>query len=312
MSDVESNNPQSFPGPAGLNPNLPPATPQPTPPTSMREQVQKEVITPSGFFTGFDISYPEYEVLTPQTLLTFTIRSMTVSDEEKLKSSLVTPKKIPMYVNDIIWSCLVKKPDCIKTKEDFINKLTPSDRDVLLYALYHITYKDVREYNITCSNCSNDNTYPIKFNISDIFEMKAYNGNPLEILNDRHIVDLELAKNAKVVLKVPVLADEQKILNDMLFQSDTNIEIASSTNIIEKFIIISDQRNPQEVNGKENIFNAYKSLPAKDRHLLENEYHEKFGKFKMRLPIKSSCPKCNHTNEMELDLIQQLFRSLYE
>ena len=45
-------------------------------------------------FKGFNIKYPEYEVITPHTNLSFTLRSLNVQEEETLKGSLVTPQKI--------------------------------------------------------------------------------------------------------------------------------------------------------------------------------------------------------------------------
>ena len=36
-------------------------------------------------FKGFGVSYPEYEVVTPQTKLSFHVRSLNVSEEDRRK-----------------------------------------------------------------------------------------------------------------------------------------------------------------------------------------------------------------------------------
>jgi len=48
-------------------------------------------------FKGFNIAYPEYEVITPQSNQSYTLRSLNVSEEEKLKG-----RKVLIVDNDII------------------------------------------------------------------------------------------------------------------------------------------------------------------------------------------------------------------
>ena len=50
-------------------------------------------------FKGFNIKYPEYEVHTPQTNLTYNLRSLNVQEEEKLKGSLLSAMKINEHLN---------------------------------------------------------------------------------------------------------------------------------------------------------------------------------------------------------------------
>ena len=61
-------------------------------------------------FKGFDIKYPEYEVITPQTKLSYSVRSLSVQEEELLKGSLLTPSKINEHLNKCLFSAITKKP----------------------------------------------------------------------------------------------------------------------------------------------------------------------------------------------------------
>ena len=61
-------------------------------------------------FTGFNITYPEYEVITPQTKHTFTLRSLNVQEEEKLKVSMISPQKIAEHLNQCLFESIVKNP----------------------------------------------------------------------------------------------------------------------------------------------------------------------------------------------------------
>ena len=75
-------------------------------------------------FTGFNIAYPEYEVITPQTNQSYTLRSLSVSEEERLKGSLITPTKIADHLNKCLFESIVNKPKSIKDMDDFLKNIT--------------------------------------------------------------------------------------------------------------------------------------------------------------------------------------------
>jgi len=61
-------------------------------------------------FQGFNIKYPEYEVITPQTNLSYHVRSLNVQEEERLKASFLTPTKANDHLNKCIYDSFVKRP----------------------------------------------------------------------------------------------------------------------------------------------------------------------------------------------------------
>ena len=110
-------------------------------------------------FKGFNLKYPEYEVITPHTHLSFSLRSLSVSEEERLKGSLLTPTKITEHLNKCLYESIVQKPESITDYKTFLKSLSLKDRDALLYGLYHITYEEIRNYDIRCTNCKKE--YPV-------------------------------------------------------------------------------------------------------------------------------------------------------
>jgi len=92
-------------------------------------------------FKGFNLQYPEYEVVTPHTHKSFTVRSLSVSEEEKLKGSLMTPSKITEHLNKCLFNSMVKKPEDVNDYSSFLKLTTIKDRDAILYGLYHINMK---------------------------------------------------------------------------------------------------------------------------------------------------------------------------
>lgn len=258
-------------------------------------------------FTGFHVKLPEYEVITPQTKLSFTLRSLTVQEEENLKGSLLTPNRIAEHLNKCIYDSLVKKPDTIKDYDTYLRNVTIKDREALLYGLYHITYEDIRNFDVTCTSC--DKTFPIKVNISDSFNFKEYPGD--DVLTKRVKVDLVKTKGVSVFVKQPTLFEEIMALKSLSVRPNATLEALSETLIIDKFVQdIEASVTPIEYTEKEDILDAYMSLPAKDKRLIFNAYRDNFGKYAIDLKISHSCPKCEVSSIYAIDLVGNFFREL--
>lgn len=273
-------------------------------------QGRQTLLTPAGTFGGFQIAYPEYTVITPQTLQSFTVRSLNVSEEENLKSSLLNPRKIAEHLNSIIFKSLVKKPDHIKTFEDFLTKITIKDREALVYGLYHVTYKDVHNYDITCSQC--EAHYAITVKISDCFSMNLWPGEKDEVLCKELKLDLNIAKGISVILKQPTLKQELELMNNSLFVSEKSLEVGTETLIIDRFEVERPGApKPEIITGKENIISGYQSLPSGDRKDITKAYMDTFGKYSLSLKAVSSC-SCGNRNETNLDVAGQFFRAMYQ
>jgi hypothetical protein len=258
-------------------------------------------------FTGFHVKLPEYEVITPQTKLSFTLRSLTVQEEENLKGSLLTPNRVADHLNKSIFDCIVKKPESIKDYDTFLRNVTIKDREALLYGLYHITYEDIRNFEVTCASC--EKLFPIKVNISDSFNFLEYPGN--DVLTKRVKVDMVKTKGVSAIVKQPTLFDEIVALKSLSGRPNASLEALSETLIIEKFMQDMEASvTPIEYVDKEDIIDAYLSLPPKDKRLIFNEYREQFGKYAIDLKIQHNCPKCDVSSLYAIDLVGNFFREL--
>ena len=263
-------------------------------------------------FKGFDIKYPEYSVITPQTLKEFTIRSLTVSEEETLKASLLTPSTLAEHLNKIIYSCIVKKPDNIKTFNDFLNNLTIKDRDALMYGLYHVTYKDIHNYDVTCESCDNINSVKIDFLKS--FKAQFWTSDKPEdsILKKEIPVKFEVAQGITAIIVQPKLIDEQNILKKLTFSSDANRDMNLELLVIKRFEIDrKEAKTPDTIEDRDNILKGYKQLPVTDRKMIDSAYAENFGKYGVAIRSIVKCQKCGSENDVSIDLVKQFFRSIY-
>jgi hypothetical protein len=261
-------------------------------------------------FSGFDIKYPEYSVVTPQTKLEFSIRSLTVSEEEKLKSSLLTANKLAEHLNEVIWECIVKKPDDIKTYDDFLNKVTIKDRDALMYGLYHVTYKDIHNYDVSCVQCEHVNS--IKVNFLKSIKISMWDKEEA-IIGKTADAQFIIAEKIKAIIKQPLLRDEYNLLKETAFTSEEIRDLNMQLLMIDRFEITKDgTKKPQTVEDRNNIIKGYKQLPSTDKKIIEKTYREEFGKYEIDIVTVVRCQKCGHEEEISIDLVKQFFRSIYE
>lgn len=262
-------------------------------------------------FNGFQIKYPEYSVVTPHTLKEFTVRTLTVSEEEALKASMLTPSKLASHLNKVIFDCLSKKPEDIQTYEDFLNKLSIKDRDALMFGLYHSTYKDIQNYDVTCDSCNNVNS--IKINFEKALKVNLWPKNSKEEALDKEVkVKLETASNVTAVVKQPRLIQEDNLMTDSTFSTDEMRDLQLQMLIIDRFEVENDGPDPDVYTDRDNIFAGYKQLPSTDRKLIEKAYAENFGKYGCEITSKVICQRCGKETTITVDLVRQFFRAMYQ
>jgi len=262
-----------------------------------------------AIFLGFNnIQYPEYEVITPQTHLSFTVRSLSVQEEENMKGSLMTPVKVTEHLNKCIYDALVKKPSTINDFKDFLKQVTLKDRDALLYGLYHITYEEIRNYDVRCGSCKKE--YPVTVKASDMFSFTSYPGD--DILTKRVKIDLPISKGISVYIKQPNLQDEIDTLKNLVTMKGTNLDSVTQTLIVDRFEQeVENQASPNIVADRYDILEAFKSLPARDRRVINRGYIDQFGNYGIELKMKSFCSSCGAEELVTVDLVENFFRMVY-
>ena len=259
-------------------------------------------------FKGFSTKYPEYEVITPQTQLSFTLRSLNVQEEERLKGSMMTPQKITEHLNTCLFESMVTRPESIKNLNDFLKQTTLKDRDALLYGLYHITYEEIRNYELRCTKCSH--VYPITIEASSTFNYNPYPGK--DVLAARAEVKLPATEGVKAVVKQPTLMDELITLKDLAGRPGSSVEIITETLIIDRFLQDNEAtKEPNIYSDRADILDAYLTLPAKDKRVIYQEYDKNFGQYGIELKMRSFCPACSNEEVYSIDLVENFFRSMF-
>jgi hypothetical protein len=259
-------------------------------------------------FKGFAVELPVYEVITPQTKQSFTLKTLNVQEEEKLKGSLVTPTKIAEHLNTCIFNSLVSKPENITDLDSFLHDVTLKDRDALLYGLYHITYEEIRNYQVKCTSCAHD--YAVTVKASSTFNFNSYPKK--NILEDRKKFELPVSKGVFVTVKQPTLFDEMSNIGQLSNRPGSTIELITETLIIDKFEQeVPDRKTPIVYADRIDVLDAYLTLPARDKRFIYRTYEKAFGKYSIELKMQSNCTSCGHQDEYDIDLVESFFRALF-
>jgi len=257
-------------------------------------------------FTGFGISYPEYEVVLPQSHAHYTVRSLTVQEEEHMKGSFISSNKASDHLNRCIWKCIVSKPEEVTDYKSFLKNVTVRDRDSLLYGLYHISYDEIRNYLITCPNLECKNNYNVTVPASSTFNFNPY---PEEDILTREIkVELPVTQGVSCYLKQPTLFDENEMTKIIL--SGRNKDISILATYITKFECLGD-KEPIVYSDKRDIIDAFLNLTSRDRIEIQKLCLDKFMKYGIDLKMNVTCPKCGESEVVTIDVTEQFFRSIF-
>lgn len=258
-------------------------------------------------FTGFNHKFPEYEVKTPHTNQSFRLRSMTVQEEERLKGSLLSPSVVTDHLNRCIFECIVQKPKNIKNFDDFLALCTLKDRDALLYGLYHITYEEVRNYDVSCGKCSK--SYPITIKASSTFSMNPYPEDK-NILDEKFEISLPVLTSVRATIKQPTLKDEVEAMKFAGSNSQL-LDIVTETLIVENFMEDVEGGDTSIYSSREDIVDAYRALTPNDKRAIFKEYKNRLGSYGIELKMRTNCVHCGEEEVLDLDLVDNFFRMVH-
>lgn len=179
-----------------------------------------------GIFRGVDIKYPTYSVITPQTGLSFAVRSLNVSEVSRLKNSLSTPSKAFSLVNETIWDSIVSKPDFINTYNDFCKIITLKDREALLYGIHVMTFGYDRDAKMFCDQCGSENL--IKYSLNKIFSINPY--PKTEAIKNMYKVSKEVDKERDEFMERII---EEDIMKNVVVEDDSGKEEGTNGDSID-------------------------------------------------------------------------------
>lgn len=248
-----------------------------------------------------------YEVITPQTNLTFVMGALKYGQEVKLKTALMaTDRGLTNLLNKTIYESIVEKPEQIQTYEDFINKLTIEDRSALIMGLYHNSYGEEYITENECPKCGHINSNIVR--LSKYSKVSFFKDSAEKFLSMRKELafdDFEF----KITLQPALLANELKIvdLTKTLELTPAQTSILLHTESVEfkgKKLVVD--------NNYLDILAALDVLIPKQVREIKKTIENTFEKYKLEVTYKVKCTKCQHEFKRTLDFVGEFFKQVIE
>jgi len=249
----------------------------------------------------------QYEVITPQTALSFVVGALRYGQEVKLKTALMaTDKGLTNLLNKTVFESLVEKPQEIKTYDDFLDKITVEDRSALIMGIYHNSYGDEYTTETTCPYCGKTNKNLVR--LSKYSKASFYNGKPLEFLNIKKELSFNDG-NFKITL-VPATLRNELSLVDMTQTLD--LTVTQTTILLHTKQIEYDNKTFTVENNLIDILATLDLLLPKDVRQIRKTIEEVFEKYKLEVPYKVKCVHCNQEYSRTLDFVGEFFKQVIE
>jgi hypothetical protein len=253
---------------------------------------------------GIKIQHPVYTVICPQTNLQFDVKSLTLMDEEVLKSSATTKSNIAMLLAKVVYNNCVNKPEHITDFDSFLHGITVQDEVALVFGLYHMSYGELTDINFKCIACEQENSVSIP--TESLFSIDFYPGK--DILTKTVEVPGLMGQEISAHIGVSTPGNEIEVVE--MIESMPNKDLV---NLTEKLLIVKSFTLPgKEISDIPGKIHILTNLGAKDNKRLNKAYIENFDKYKMDLSTKIKCKQCMKVNTVNVNLFEHFFRMVHE
>lgn len=260
----------------------------------------------------FDMfEFPVWEIITPHTGFRLKVRSLTVAQEEMLKTSAVSTLNMITLINQVVFECIQDRPEALSTLDLFEKNLTVTDRETILYGILIASYGEQQKFSIQCPSCGQ--TYDTNGSLTENADIKIYDGKE-ELLKKKVEIILPISKY-KVILTIPTIKDEKMFTATKGISQDV-VRKADSYLICKELQLPStktkeDGTTETKYYVKDNVFEIYadmRNLPALDRKHITKVWTENYGDFGVNVKIPAVCPLCSTRTESVLSMLGELFR----
>jgi len=261
-----------------------------------------------------DLDYPESTWHLPLLNVEGTVRCFTVGETTAIRTSNTFGITMLNSVNELIYNCLVQKPDMFSDFNQFKKNLPTKDRDALLYSILEASDELKQTLPMECIRCGNVDQ--IEVNIQDCFDAILYDGEPGAILNE---TDIHVMETPKVVvtfeLKVPTIERERKVLLSVKNLQKMDPLLLSSLYTVNK-ISFTDKRDNKDLgtidsDNFESLHIFLRRLRLRQLKDLDKAYVDGLGKYGISLKYTHQCTQCgNVMRDNPVDLTQCFFQAI--
>jgi len=262
------------------------------------------------------------ELILPIAKLEVFVSPLLVSDDLQIRSSIVSPDN---YDNEIC--SMIFKHTQFKTTQlsynDFLNKLTLIDKQVLLWGILNSTYKTISDENVKCSKCGN--VSKVNINYDDLLHedslMAWEEDKPVDQFIKTCNIDINSEDITKLEIDLAITSLQYRISTLRLVSTEKIKENYNSigsiftiaeqlTSITKEIRVFSPDSTIYPINNLQEIHMAYYKLTHDIIEKIRIEY-EYFNKYIPSFYTNVKCINCENITKHTIDPEVFLFRNYF-
>jgi len=269
-----------------------------------------------------------HHIVLPQSGYEAEVRGMKIDEIDAMKNSFSDDFLAQEKLRKIMYACISNTSIGNMSYDDFINRTSTDDIEIILFAIMKMTYGEITHFDIHCPHCQNVE----KKTISMDRLIKIESENVIKLVNDIITSDPKEAINnslltkttrvqlpkSKIILELQLasLAEEARVQRDFrnLPMEDKNTTVFTLLNIIKKAFIPNIEGDTGEVNGyvqytqhKDIYFLLKDSLTKEDLNAIKDATID-FSKNRISFEIpseKCTNPECGkEITNIKVEIIQ--------
>jgi len=240
---------------------------------------------------------------------------LTGAEEQKLKGANVSMITFLKEFDKILFDKILNKEELgMKTFEDFVKKITPQDKTLLVLSLSLSSFAKLGYVNTVCTKCGNE--YPVEVKPDELWHEDSLETawdkdiDPFEYREQQSFLDGNLIFDIGIPTEDVRLQVMSKIAGT---QEDGEMNIMDTIAFFVKKITVKDgiKKGKDLVldDIKKDIIPFLQDLPTKVKDLILNDIDLTiFDKYMPKLYQESRCNRCTTPNKTDINIENEFFR----
>jgi len=250
------------------------------------------------------------------------VTPITGKEEQVLKTENVTLNTFIKNFNKLLYNkCQFQDGSKITSYEVFLEKLTPQDKALLIYALSLSTFENLGTVGHVCEHC--EEKYPVDIKTEELWhddsapapwDLTKGKKSPFDYINTQSLLDGNLIFN----LKLPTEKDRLNLMDYLEDKVEQNMDsnngifgIIETISFLTSSIIVPNDNGTDEVleDLENEILPFLQNLPFKIKDVVLNEIDLTiFDKYMPNLYQDSVCTRCHKANKIPVNIETSFFR----
>lgn len=239
----------------------------------------------------------------------------------------VIPNHLRMQSNNVVNTDKVPNTTYHPSKKEFFETISYFDRNVLLWAMYVITYEDFAEQEIKCPHC--EEKISIKIHADDLLhddsmtifdealDFRTYTTTAKAELSGGWVLEFDMyiptIQDYLSLLKLIPSSVIQKNIEKLNVALDLPQQMTLFTKRISLYQISAPEKRMDSFNKQEILAALSSNVEASAGEKFISEFTEKFNKYAIKLYYTLPCLNrdCNEEIKIPVDIEYEFFRRVF-